>query len=206
MAGALPSWSPYNYGVNDPVFYNDPLGDYIQPSLRKEVPGPMANHSGSGGFSNYTAALFGGEVTRGYSAYPTGGSSGVSELSIGATTITIDWSQVEGDGVSFDYTNGMLEDVNLLNVEDGGYWINDNYIDENGRAVIHSTFIAGERDTRGAGYISFNQTYEYSRTGFVPLNENVGYQIANYQIRYPYIEILSLLVISTRLQLVLFQE
>jgi hypothetical protein len=83
MAGAMMSLSPYNYGINNPVFYNDPLGDYVEPTRMKENPGPLLNER----FSDYVDKLFGGGVIPGGNTSSDGGASGITEFSIGGTEL-----------------------------------------------------------------------------------------------------------------------
>jgi hypothetical protein len=54
---------------------------------------------------------------------------------------------VNGDGVSFDYNNGALENIYTIDADGDGFWVHDNYLDENGDVVIHATFVkAGRQD------------------------------------------------------------
>ena len=65
LAFASSSHTPYNYAYNDPVFYNDPNGDYVEPTLRSDKPvtydwTSVMIAGGMDGFSNVVSQVFGG--------------------------------------------------------------------------------------------------------------------------------------------------
>jgi hypothetical protein len=63
MAFASSSLTPYNYGFNDPVYYNDPNRDY--------PPGTCCSGGGGGGYPIDSDLDFNGNPLPGY--VPTGG-------------------------------------------------------------------------------------------------------------------------------------
>src|SRR5690606_17596473 len=66
MASALPSVSPYNFGLNDPVYFNDPMGDYVQKRIPPMYVGRGLNDifGGAGGSGFYGSLMSGYSVER----------------------------------------------------------------------------------------------------------------------------------------------
>src|SRR5690606_10225245 len=61
MASALPSVSPYNFGLNDPVYFNDPMGDYVQKRIPPMYVGRGLNDIfGAAGGSGFYGSLMSG--------------------------------------------------------------------------------------------------------------------------------------------------
>src|SRR5690606_525767 len=61
MASVLPSYSPYNFGLNDPVYYNDPMGDYVQKRIPPMYVGRGLNDIfGAAGGSGFYGSLMSG--------------------------------------------------------------------------------------------------------------------------------------------------
>ena len=61
MSSALPSYSPYNFGLNDPVYYNDPMGDYVQKRIPPMYVGRGLNDIfGAAGGSGFYGSLMSG--------------------------------------------------------------------------------------------------------------------------------------------------
>jgi RHS repeat-associated protein len=79
LANVSSSHTPYNYAYNDPVFFNDPNGDYVEPTLRSDKPvtydwTSVMIAGGMDGFSNVVSQIYGG------SPIPGGGSFGGNSI------------------------------------------------------------------------------------------------------------------------------
>ncbi|WP_276374120.1 DUF6443 domain-containing protein [Chryseolinea sp. H1M3-3] len=64
LANAMSSITPYNYAANDPVFYNDPNGDYVEPTMAPVRHAPDGVGAliagGADGFQNLVNSMYGG--------------------------------------------------------------------------------------------------------------------------------------------------
>ncbi|MFZ6008856.1 MAG: RHS repeat-associated core domain-containing protein, partial [Bacteroidota bacterium] len=89
--------------------------------------------------------------------------------------------QVLGGGVLAEVIeeNGQLGYYETYDFTDYSATYENNGVTYTGVAGTGARFVSIQR----GGYLTFKETYDYSRTGYTPLDENVGYQIANYKMK-----------------------
>ncbi len=211
MAAKYANLTPYNYAFNDPVLWNDPSGD--DPWNNGPYAGSMAYYYAVqlsyGGKSPGQEAIMdagsGKYATFGYWNPATAGGYGVQ---VGAYLNSMGYYNLEQQNdmrrererQQRIIDNAVDKAMAFIAVEKKEYRFKKTYdrtfwgmrVETGGKVVgvkektSKQVYFQPQRlqlQAQQGGYVKMNQTYDFSRIGYVPLDEQVGYQISKYEMQ-----------------------
>ncbi|MDM8160143.1 RHS repeat-associated core domain-containing protein [Labilibaculum sp. K2S] len=188
-AGNTQNMNRYSYCLNNPLKYTDPSG-YISVAAAKSVDSPFVNANwygdGSGGYGG------------GGGGFSSSGFGGINGPGVGENGLGL-------NGVYYDWNSGTYRSTSSGNQEIGWGYVNANVSSYGERYVSKDAYtsVGAQRYYKGSslhlvrepiGVVfmsknaslneSWSDSFDFNRIGYVPLDEKVGFQMANYRMTF----------------------